>query len=246
MSATTLIPQATTIARACGISVPVVAGPLRGNWWQLASCGKLARLLLGTYEQEQSQLFARHIHSGQQVLDVGAAAGYYTLLAARLVGPTGRIISFEPDPTNQSFLRAHVEQNGLSQVTILPIAVANQTGTARFGGGTGTGTGRLCEDGAWEVAVRRLDDVAEEMNLEPQHLKIDVEGVELAVLQGGQNLIQRCRPTIFLSTHGNILPGSHRACCELLTEWGYQLSPITGDSVESSSELLCTRATRAH
>ncbi len=232
--------QQTTSPRARGLSIPFVVGPLRGNWWQLASGGKIARLLLGTYEPEQSGLFHQHIRPGHQVLDIGAAAGYYTLLSAKLVGTTGRVVSFEPDPNNLQFLRSHVEQNGLSQVTILPIALADETGTARFGGGTGTGTGRLCENGVVQVSVQRLDDTAADMGLRPQHLKIDVEGAEMAVLRGGQKLIRTHRPTIFLSTHDKIVPGIHRQCCELLIQWGYQLQPITGTSVEEASELLCT------
>ena len=238
MSASTA-PEPVSQPRARCFSVPFVVGPLRGNWWQLASGGKIARLLLGTYEPEQSGLFGQHIRPGDQVLDIGAAAGYYTLLSAKLVGTTGRVVSFEPDPNNLQFLRSHVSQNRLEQVTILPIALADETGTARFGGGTGTGTGRLCENGASQVAVRRLDDVAAEMDLRPQHLKIDVEGAELAVLRGGEQTIKIHRPTIFLSTHNGIAPGIHRHCCELLIEWGYRLSPITGESLDEASELLC-------
>ena len=225
--------------RAEQLSVPLVVGPLRGNWWQLASGGKIARLLLGTYEPEQSGLFNRYLCPGDKVLDIGAAAGYYTLLAARLVGPTGRVIAFEPDSRNLKFLRGHVEQNRLTQVTVLPLALADETGTARFGGGTGTGTGRLCGDGSDEVQVRRLDDVAAEMKLRPRHLKIDVEGAEMAVLRGGEHLIRECRPTIFLSTHEKILPGIQAECCQLLAAWGYRLEPITGSSVADASELLC-------
>ena len=238
MSATETVQQPKN-SRARGLSLPFVVGPLRGNWWQLASGGKIARLLLGTYEPEQSGLFHQHIRPGDQVLDIGAAAGYYTLLSAKLVGTAGSVVSFEPDPCNLQFLRSHVSQNRLGQVTILPIALADETGTARFGGGTGTGTGRLCENGVDQVAVRRLDDVAAELDFRPQHLKIDVEGAEMAVLRGGRQLIEQCRPTIFLSTHEKIVPGIHCQCCELLTQWGYQLQPITGGSIEDASELLC-------
>jgi FkbM family methyltransferase len=240
MSATQTVQQSKN-SRTRGLSLPFVVGPLRGNWWQLASGGKITRLLLGTYEPEQSGLFRTHIRPGDQVLDIGASVGYYTLLSARLVGISGRVVSFEPDPNNLQFLRSHVEQNRLAQVTILPVALSDETGTARFGGGTGTGTGRLCQEGECEVAVRRLDDVAAEMDLRPQHLKVDVEGAEMAVLRGGQKLIEKHRPTIFLSTHNGIVPGVHRQCCELLTAWGYRLSPITGESLDNASELLCTR-----
>jgi FkbM family methyltransferase len=221
------------------LAVPLLLGPLRGCWWQLASGGKVARLLLGTYEPEQSGLFLRHIHAGEQVLDIGAAAGYYTLLAARLVGPRGQVVAFEPDRANLSYLRAHVRANRLNQVTVLPLAVGAEHGQFRFGGGTGSGTGRLCDEGTHEVAVRRLDDLAAERGLVPRHVKIDVEGAELGVLQGGEQTIRRYRPTIFLSTHDWIAPGVHRACCALLESWRYRLQAIRGTSVERTSELLC-------
>jgi FkbM family methyltransferase len=224
---------------AAKLSLPIVVGPLRGCWWQPAAGGKLARMLMGTYETAQSQLFLRHIEAGQQVLDIGASVGYYTLLAARLVGSRGHVYAFEPDPTNLAFLQGHVTQNRFSQVTVLPCALNEQAGTARFGGGTGTGTSRLCADGAIEVTVRRLDDVVRELELTPDCLKIDVEGAEVGVLKGGEQAIRKYRPTIFLSTHGGPRGSVHQTCCQLLQSWGYRLSPIEGAAVESASELLC-------
>ena len=222
-----------------GVTVPLVIGPMRGYWWQLASGGKVVRLLLGSYEPEQSALFQEHIQPGQQVLDIGAAVGYYTLLAARLVGPAGSVVAFEPHPENLRYLRSHVRQNRLLQVRVLDLALADNSGTARFGGGSGSGTSRLQEGGEFEVDVRRLDDLVEEQGLAPQHVKIDVEGAEHAVLRGGEGLIREHRPTIFLSTHG---PDVHGACCSLLESWGYELSPIVGPSVATASELLCRHA----
>lgn len=222
-----------------GFTLPLVLGPLRGSWWQPASGGKIARVLLGTYEPEQTKIFQEHIRPGQTVLDIGAAAGYYTLVSAGLVGKTGRVFAFEPDPTNLKYLRAHVQQNRLSQVVVLPLAIADRHGVARFGGGSGTGTGRLCDDGAHEVPLTRLDDLLEEVRFAPNHLKIDVEGAELAVLHGGEQMIRQHRPTIFLSTHEWITPGIHRSCCELLTSWDYDLAPIHGADVATATELLC-------
>lgn len=232
-------PNQTAAEPASMLSLPIVVGPLRGCWWQPASGGKLARLLMGTYETEQSQLFVQHVRAGHQVLDIGACVGYYTLLAARLVGSRGKVYAFEPDPTNLSYLRGHVRQNRFPQVTVLPLALDQTTGSARFGGGTGTGTQRLCEQGSLEVPVRRLDDVAAELSLAPDCLKIDVEGAELAVLHGGKQTILQHRPTIFLSTHNGVQLGIQRACCELLRSWGYDLQPIVGPTVDRSSELLC-------
>jgi FkbM family methyltransferase len=220
-----------------GMAIPLMMGPMRGYWWQLASGGKVMRLLLGSYERQQSALFQRLIQPGQQVLDIGAAAGYYTLLAAKLVGPRGSVVAFEPHPNNLRFLRGHVRQNRLNQVQIHDLALSDHEGIARFGGGSGSGTNRLQEAGEFEVQVRRLDDLATEHCLTPQHVKIDVEGAEEDVLRGGEMLIRKHRPTIFLSTHG---PAVHAACCRQLAIWKYDITPIGGDSVHEASELLCT------
>jgi FkbM family methyltransferase len=240
--ATESAPQAGNQRLGRGFSLPIVLGPLRGCWWQPTSGGKITRLLLGTYEREQSQAFEQRIRPGEQLLDIGAAVGYYSLLAAQLVGRHGRVFAFEPDATNLEYLRRHCAQNRLAQITVLGLALDDVSGTARFGGGTGTGTGRLCQEGGQTVAVRRLDDVAAEHQLAPQHIKIDVEGAELGVLRGGEQLIRTCRPTLYLSTHDWIRAGVHHACCELLSDWGYQLQPLLGDSIAATSELLCTIA----
>lgn len=215
--------------------LPIVRGPLRGTRWLLASRGKTLRVLLGTYEPEQTALFIRHVQPGGTFLDVGAHVGFYTLLGSRLVGREGHVWAFEPDPTNAHHLREHVRINGLSNVRVEEAAVAAEEGTARFGGGSGSGTGRLT--GAGEVSVRTvsLDPLCACHGLEPSAIKIDVEGAETAVIEGASETIRRARPVIFLSTHG---PDVHERSLGLLRDLGYDVTPILGESVESSSELL--------
>jgi len=215
------------------LALPVLAGPLRGGWWLPASGGKLARILLGSYEAQQARCFAERIRLGDEVLDLGAAAGYYTLLAARRVGPAGRVIAFEPDEQNLRFLRAHVALNRAECVSIVARAISDHDGFERFGSTTGPGRSRLRADGAAEVAVCCLDSVAHELGLHPAHMKIDVEGAELEVLQGGERLLREHTPTLYLSTHDRQCAGSERACLELLEAWGYALSPL------SLGEWLC-------
>ena len=224
-----------------GVWLPIVGGALRGNRWCPASGGKLLRVLLGTYEPEQTSLFLQQIGPGDVVVDIGAACGYYTLLSSRLVGKAGRVVAFEPDPKNAAYLRRHVSANRLRQAMVLQMALSDNAGKARFGGGCGTGTGRLCDEGAYDVTVRRLDDVATQLQLAPTHLKIDVEGAELNVLRGGEQTIRRYQPTIFLSTHPGIVSTVHDDCCDLLTRWGYQLQPILGGELARSTEVLAVK-----
>jgi FkbM family methyltransferase len=210
-------------------TLPILAGPLRGMW------GKVLRMFLGTYEPEQTALFCRQVRAGDVVFDVGANAGYYTLLAARLAGPRGRVIACEPDPRIAAYLRLHVEANRLENVTVVQSAVGAKSGVAQFCRGKGTGTGRVSNAGELTVRVRTLDDLARQHGALPTHVKIDVEGAELDVLHGAHETLNRPRPTIFLSTHGTHV---HDPCCRLLQEYGYFLSAIGGGDFATAPELL--------
>jgi FkbM family methyltransferase len=190
---------------------------------------------MGTYEPRQTSLFSRSVHAGDVVIDIGANAGYYTLLAARSVGLRGRVIACEPDPKIASFLRRHVAINKLTNVVVEEAAADDRNGVARFRRGRGTGTGRVDTGGELEVQARTLDDIVREHHVVPTHIKIDVEGAELNVLRGGQSTLAHARPTIFLSTHGQQV---HEACCLFLKEYGYQLTPIDGGDVTTAAELL--------
>lgn len=215
--------------------LPVLGGPLRGRWWLPASRGKVLRILNGTYEREQTLLFQEHLRPGGTVLDVGAHVGYYTLLSSVLVGDAGRVHAFEPNPANAAFLRRHVEVNRRANVRVEQAAVSDRAGTARFDFGTGSGTGHLADGGALEVRTVRLDDYCAEHGLAPTAVKIDVEGAEVSVLEGGRDTLSRHRPVIFLSTHGLDV---HRASLELLRGLGYALSPILGGDLDTTAEVL--------
>lgn len=217
--------------------LPIIAGALRGRWWLPASRGKVLRILNGTYEREQTRLFQQHIRPGATVLDVGAHVGYYTVLAAVLAAESGRVHAFEPNPRNADFLRRHVRINALANVRVEQAGVSDRAGTARFGFGTGSGTGHLAEGGAIEVRTIRLDDHCAEHGLAPTAVKIDVEGAEVSVLAGARETLERHRPVIFLSTHG---PDVHAASLAFLRGLGYRVSPILGGDVETTAEVLGT------
>lgn len=219
------------------MKLPIVAGPLRGRWWLPQSRGKILRILGGTYEPEQTRLFQQHVPAGASVFDVGAHVGYYTLLSAVLVGPKGRVLAFEPNPTNHAFLCRHVALNDLGNVTVEHAAVSDRSGTATFAFGRGSGTGRLAAEGALEVRTIRLDDVCRDRGLQPGFIKIDVEGAELSVLQGAVELVRAHHPVIFLSTHG---PEIHARCLAWLRAFGYTLEPVDGRDLDSAHEVLCT------
>src|ERR1051325_8309201 len=93
----------------------------------------LARLLAGKYETWSMRLFRFLLFPGMIALDVGANMGIYTLLAAREVGPGGRVIAVEPDPVALQFLKSNIAANGYSGiVTVVEDAASDGCRSARL------------------------------------------------------------------------------------------------------------------
>lgn len=200
------------------VYAPVVRGPLRGSRWSIGSRGKLARVLLGTYEPSMTRWFMETVSAGDSIFDVGANVGYYAVLAARLVGEHGRVVAIEPAPTNLYSLDNNLRINRLGNVMVFRGAAGDSNGVVRFECGGGTGTGRVSETGTLEVPMRRLDDLVAAYNVQPAAIKIDVEGAELRVLRGASRLLSTLKPALFVSTHGQV---NHEECLRVLHDFGY-------------------------
>jgi FkbM family methyltransferase len=219
--------------------VPILRGPLRGRWWSLLSPGQPGRVLGGSYEPHTVSVLGGYLRPGDTMLDLGAHAGYFTLLGAKLVGPGGRVWAFEPSPRNCRYLRHHVAINRCSNVFVEEVAVSNRQGSAGFAAGSGSGTGRLREGGPLTVPTVTLDAFCSARSLVPSLIKIDVEGEEVRVLEGAARVIAEHGPIILLSTHGDEI---HAGCVALLEASGYALLPMTGADRFSTTELLCLPA----
>ena len=158
------------------------------------------------YESETSQFLGAALGSGDTFIDVGAHVGYFSMLAAALVGPAGKVISFEPDTSNYAHLLEHVERNSAGQVLPVPMAVGSEAKVADFFVNDDNDGGH----GLWEVGshpfnqktreARRtrkvflttLDDFVGS-SAGPRRvkaIKIDAEGSETAVLAGARRLLE--------------------------------------------------------
>jgi FkbM family methyltransferase len=155
-------------------------------------------LLSGRYESHLTAVFERYCTPGMTVIDVGANLGYYSLLASRLVGPTGRVIALEPNSEDCRLLLSSVRLNGVSNVQLLPVAADAATGWAYYSTHVGS-NGGLIEDGDLlshpgnVVPTFRLDDLVDGP---VGFLKMDVEGAEGRVVQGATQIIERDRPIV--------------------------------------------------
>ena len=219
--------------------VPVIQGPLRGTLWIKGA--SVNGTWLGSYEANKQKRFAEVVRAGDIVLDLGANVGFYTLLAAKLVGPDGLVIAMEPLPANLRFLYGHLGLNGVTNVAVLPYAVAGEAGMLEFEAGENNSMGRLQRGGALQVRAVRLDDLFPGSGIPvPTVVKIDIEGGEAAALAGGERFFREARPKIFLATHGTAV---HARCVEQLQSWGYRIEPVEpGATVDDTDEILALPA----
>lgn len=209
--------------------LPVLQGPMRGAKWMVGAGPH--GCWLGCYEYRQTRKLARVLREGMVFYDVGANAGYYTLLASRRVGPAGLVVAVEPVPANLERLHAHLHVLRATNVKVVAAALSSNQTIAQFRTLSGSYQGRLDPDGDLQVRCITLDSLVEETRRPPQVMKIDVEGGEWAVLMGGVRTLKRWHPTIFLSTHGSQV---HARCLDLLREIGYTVE------VMAPSQLLAT------
>jgi FkbM family methyltransferase len=147
------------------------------------------------------------VRPGMVVVDAGAHQGLWTFRLARAVGPSGHVFAFEPSPEYAPALGRVIAATGLANVTFLGIALAERKGTVRFctrdrTGHRLTGESRLAnssESGDVEVPVETLDALVDRYPrlAEVDLLKVDVEGAELLLFRGAEQLLRRRRPKIY-------------------------------------------------
>jgi FkbM family methyltransferase len=182
----------------------------------------------GAVEPDIERAMLTVLQPGMAFYDIGANFGMLSLIAARLLGPCGKVVAFEPLSENIRILEANVRLNNFSNVTLLPIALGDSDGRARFllssepSWGTLASTGNVLGAyvGHTMVAVKRLDTAVRIYHLvPPQVIKIDVEGGETEVLIGAGDTIRRSRPLMLIEVHdstdaiANMLMESDYAAC---------------------------------
>jgi FkbM family methyltransferase len=147
------------------------------------------------YEPASTKLLLSDLRPGHVVLDIGANIGYYTLLAARIVGPQGKVFAFEPEPTNFALLRKNVEANGYRNVVLVNKAVAHRTSAATlYLNERNPGDHRLFDvnDGRESISIDMvsLDDYFGAALPAVQFIKMDIQGAEHSAIRGMENLLR--------------------------------------------------------
>jgi len=152
-----------------------------------------ARLYFGVYELEIARFIRRLVQRGARCFDVGADAGYYSLLLARLSGEP--IVAFDADLRAVERVRENFAHNRFD-LTIYQATVGDCDGEG----------------------VITLDTAAAETFV-PDFIKMDIEGAEVAALRGADGILRRRRPHLIVEVHGR---DRERECVDLLGHHGYR------------------------
>ncbi len=180
----------------------------------------------GQYEPEISYLIDYLIRDEDIVLDIGANVGVHTVAFARRAS-AGHVFAFEPVEEMARRLSTNVALNGLKNVTLVPCGLGAQDGNAEMavniGGagleGTSTIAGSVHLDREPEnyqqrkVPVRRLDGLIETLGIDGRigFVKIDTEGFETWVLEGGMATIRDHKPAMIIEAHSRRLAAAGRS-----------------------------------
>ena len=222
--------------------VRILQGPLRGKKWISGSSSH--GCWFGSYEMPKQKAVAAVLKPGDIVYDLGANVGFYSLLASILVGPQGKVFSFEPAPRNLLLLRKHLALNGITNCAVFESAVTDSSGRANFAPAADWSEGHLTTESADSFAVPTvsLDELVDSGELPlPQMIKCDIEGAEYSALRGAIRTLQAGSPLIFLSTHGSEV---HQKCCELLAHLNYSLRSLDNSPLASACEIVAIPASK--
>jgi len=181
----------------------------------------------GIGEPAVQQALQQHARTGMTFYDLGSNIGFFSLIAARLVGPSGGVVSFEADPEIAARLRENLARNNFAHAVVEQKAVWSEPTTVSFARvdsrvspdrGLGhVSTENSSAENTIQVEAVSLDQYVA-LHPPPDFLKCDVEGAEVAVFQGAQQLLQKNRPILLVEMHSS---KNHCSLVAKFTQLGY-------------------------
>ena len=189
----------------------------------------------GYFEEGMTRFILTHLRPGMTFLDVGAHMGYFSLLAARVVGDTGSVHSFEPTPRTFKVLRENTA--GVRNISVNNVAVFREDkqltltdyGFRRPAFNTlfdAAGVGAVGDEGEvtrYDVKATSIDNYVAATGARPDFIKIDAEGAEEDIVRGMCDTIKRLQPILTLEVgDDNQQVMRNAVVVEELTRNGYQ------------------------
>lgn len=212
--------------------VQVQHGPAQGLWLRLNP--RTGRdYFNGDVEPEVQAVLRKYLRPGMTVYDIGANIGFFSLLAARLVGATGRVTAFEADPEIAARLRENFERNKDASISVEEKAVWSSSNPVFFARADTAvspdrGLGRVIDNdaeksapGTIRVEAISVDEYVHK-SAAPDFIKCDVEGAEVEVFLGAEKILKERQPIILCEMHGD---KNRQMLLKMFENLGYRCEP---------------------
>lgn len=207
-----------------GVRLEVGTGPGQGAW-----CGVAG----DDYEPELIP-WLKQLRPGQTVIDIGANIGVFSLRASRIVGPKGRVISFEPISQSCAVLRKNAELNHCKNMVIIEKALGDTAGTIKIRTSGHLSSASIMNSDfvhETEVGLTTLDQEIKRLGLcSVDTIKMDIEGAEPLAIRGMGSVISTYHPMILFENGP-----AGEATCQLLESLGYEIGNYDCDQRWSSN-----------
>jgi FkbM family methyltransferase len=218
-----------------------------GKVYRLVSDDDYLMHFKGVFEPHTVRLLTSLVSQEDCIMDVGANIGCTSILFG---GLARRVVAFEPSPSTFAFLERNIATSGLKNIepqnfglgaeareSEITFAPSNRSG-AFVSNTTRASAGHVRE----RIVVRRLDDVVLDLHIPRIELiKIDVEGFEKSVLEGGQEVIHRLRPIVVLELNHWCLNAFQRICVPDFLDYLRSVFPIVVAIEERATPIFTTR-----
>ena len=209
--------------------------------------------LLGTYNEFETNIVKRRLKSGAVVIDIGAFLGWYSIIAARIVGSLGKVYAFEPNPKQVERLKESLFLNQAQQVHIVEAAASDKNGSALFyDAESGSSLIKNEAEGhigykikGFKVKTMTLDTFVKQRGIRKvDFIKIDAEGADYLVLKGAAALLQKqTAPDLMVEVIDKELiraGASSSEVIEYLKGFGYTPYDFTSDGLRRYTGKITT------
>jgi FkbM family methyltransferase len=143
---------------------------------------------------------------GSTVFDAGAYCGETTLSLARIVGPRGHVVAFEPDADNRRWLDLNIKESGFTNITVIDRGLWKETTTLRFSPKHGTDAAICLTDasqseGDYEIPTISFQEACERVGAVPEFVKMDIEGAEVEVIEASVGFLAKHRIAFAIASY---------------------------------------------
>lgn len=207
----------------------ILNGPNKGFKWIVGS--GIHSCWIGNYEFSKQKKVILYGSNCKIFYDIGAHAGFYTMMFSKLANKNGAVYAFEPNPYNLYNLNKHLDINSLYNVSVFQTAVSDFKDYISFVNDENSYMGKINQSGSgFYVNTDYIDNlVTKNIIKPPDFIKIDVEGAELSVLKGSMNTLQKYYPILFIAIDDK---ENKVEIYHLLTKLEYNISTIDNNDFE--------------